>query len=92
MITNLVSAVPLVGDSIVVWLWGGYSVGAATLLRFYALHFLLPFFIAGVALLHLVLLHFEGSSNRIGVNDDMDKVGFYPYCTVKDLLVFLLLV
>ena len=89
VITNLLSAIPLVGDSLVVWLWGGYSVGASTLLRFYSLHFLFPFIILGIVLLHLALLHANGSSNRLGIEDKSDKLMFYPYCVIKDLLVLL---
>jgi len=91
VITNLVSAVPLVGKNIVEWLWGGYSVENPTLNRFYSLHYLLPFVIAGLALVHLVLLHIDGSSNPLGVESKVDKLSFYPYCYVKDLFVFLIL-
>lgn len=91
VITNLLSAIPFVGNSLVIWLWGGYSVGASTLLRFYSLHFLFPFIILGAVLLHLGLLHINGSSNRLGVEDKSDKLVFYPYCVVKDLLVLLVL-
>lgn len=92
VITNLVSAIPIIGDAIVIWLWGGYSVGNATLIRFYSLHFLLPFILSALALLHLVLLHINGSSNRLGINDNRDKLDFYPYCVVKDLFVLLILI
>lgn len=91
VITNLVSAVPVVGKSIVEWLWGGFSVDNATLNRFFSLHYLLPFLIAGLSLVHLVLLHIEGSSNALGVDTKVDKIGFYPYCYVKDLFGFLVL-
>jgi len=88
VITNLFSAVPLVGGSIVEWLWGGFSVGKPTLNRFFSLHFFLPFIIAGLSLLHLALLHKDGSSNPIGSNRNLDTISFYPYFYVKDLLSF----
>lgn len=86
VITNLVSAVPLVGDSIVAWLWGGFSVDNATLNRFFSLHYLLPFVIAAASLVHLAALHQEGSGNPLGINASNDKVPMYPYFIVKDLL------
>ncbi len=87
VITNLFSAIPVVGDSIVTWLWGGFAVANPTLTRFYALHFLLPFIIVGVVLLHLVALHQHGSNNPLGIdrNRPQDSVPFHPYYTVKDL-------
>lgn len=92
VITNLVTAVPLVGKNIVEWLWGGYSIANPTLTRFFSLHYLLPFIIAAAALVHLVLLHVDGSSNPLGVETKVDKIGFYPYCYVKDLFLFIILV
>nr|YP_006234131.1 apocytochrome b [Neoporphyra haitanensis]AFH57642.1 apocytochrome b [Neoporphyra haitanensis]QYA17611.1 apocytochrome b [Porphyra crispata] len=86
VITNLVSAVPLVGDSIVAWLWGGFSVDNATLNRFFSLHYLLPFVIAAASLVHLAALHQEGSGNPLGIDASGDKVPMYPYFIVKDLL------
>nr|NP_049295.1 apocytochrome b [Porphyra purpurea]AAD03098.1 apocytochrome b [Porphyra purpurea] len=86
VITNLVSAVPLVGDSIVAWLWGGFSVDNATLNRFFSLHYLLPFVIAAASLIHLAALHQEGSSNPLGIDASGDKIPMYPYFIVKDLL------
>lgn len=88
VITNLVSAVPLVGESVVQWLWGGFSVDNATLNRFFSLHFTLPFVIAALALVHLALLHAEGvgSGNALGVDADADRIPFYPYLYVKDML------
>jgi ubiquinol-cytochrome c reductase cytochrome b subunit len=85
VITSLVTAVPVVGQSIVDWLWGGFTVNNATLNRFFSLHFLLPFVIAGLTLLHLALLHKDGSNNPLGVDSGVDKVPFYPYFAVKDL-------
>ncbi len=92
VITNLFSAIPVVGKSIVEWLWGGFSVGNATLNRFFSLHYLLPFLIAGMTLIHLALLHKDGSNNPLGVNGAIDTVSFYPYFYVKDLFSFLILV
>ena len=88
VITNLFSAVPLFGGVIVEWLWGGFSVDQATLNRFYSLHYLMPFIIAGVTLLHLCLLHKYGSNNPLGINTDITSVPFYPYFYVKDFFSF----
>lgn len=92
VITNLFSAIPLVGGSIVEWLWGGFSVDNATLNRFFSLHYLMPFVIVGVVLLHLSLLHTVGSNNPLGVNRAVDVISFYPYFYIKDLLAFLVLI
>ena len=92
VITNLFSAIPVVGGSIVEWLWGGFSVDNATLNRFFSLHFLVPFLIAGVTIVHLALLHEHGSNNPVGIESSSDKIPFYPYFYVKDLLAFFLLV
>nr|AGH24383.1 apocytochrome b [Reclinomonas americana ATCC 50283] len=85
VITNLASAVPYIGEHIVHWLWGGFSVDNATLNRFFSLHYLLPFVIAGLVGLHLVVLHEDGSNNPLGIDSKVDKVPFYPYYYVKDL-------
>jgi ubiquinol-cytochrome c reductase cytochrome b/c1 subunit len=89
VITNLFSAIPLVGESIVSWLWGGYAVGNPTLNRFYSLHYLLPFVIAGVVVLHVWALHVVGQNNPAGIEpkSDKDTVAFTPYATVKDSFV-----
>jgi quinol-cytochrome oxidoreductase complex cytochrome b subunit len=79
VITNLASAIPFVGGSIVEWLWGGFSVDNATLNRFFSLHYLLPFVIAGLTLVHLSLLHTTGSNNPLGINTNVDTIPFYPY-------------
>ncbi len=87
VITNLFSAIPLVGESIVTLLWGGFSVDNPTLNRFYTLHFLLPFVIVGVVVLHIVALHRFGSNNPLGIDvrGNQDTVSFHPYYTVKDM-------
>jgi len=85
VITNLFSAIPGVGNSIVQLLWGGFSVDNPTLNRFFSLHYLIPFLIAGVVLLHLILLHQSGSNNPLGFTSTVDRITFYPYFYVKDL-------
>jgi quinol-cytochrome oxidoreductase complex cytochrome b subunit len=92
VITNLFSAIPYVGGSIVEWLWGGYSVDSPTLNRFFSLHYLMPFLIAGLVIVHLRLIHKDGSNNPLGINTNVDTVSFYPYFYVKDLFSFLILV
>nr|ANK78836.1 cytochrome b [Herzensteinia microcephalus] len=91
VITNLLSAVPYVGDVLVQWIWGGFSVDNATLTRFFAFHFLFPFVIAAMTILHLLFLHETGSNNPIGLNSDADKIPFHPYFTYKDLLGFVIM-
>nr|AFH36751.1 cytochrome b [Telestes pleurobipunctatus]AFH36752.1 cytochrome b [Telestes pleurobipunctatus]AFH36753.1 cytochrome b [Telestes pleurobipunctatus]AFH36754.1 cytochrome b [Telestes pleurobipunctatus]AFH36755.1 cytochrome b [Telestes pleurobipunctatus] len=88
VITNLLSAVPYMGDTLVQWIWGGFSVDNATLTRFFAFHFLLPFVVAGATILHLLFLHETGSNNPAGLNSDADKISFHPYFSYKDLLGF----
>jgi len=85
VITNLFSAIPFVGQSIVDWLWGGFCVDNATLNRFFSLHFVMPFVIAGLVIAHIALLHKDGSNNPLGVSSASDKIPFYPYFYVKDL-------
>ena len=87
VITNLFSAIPLIGEGIVQWLWGGYSVDNPTLSRFYTLHFLFPFLIVGVVILHIVALHTHGSNNPLGIDrkGPQDSIPFHPYYTIKDL-------
>nr|QIK02022.1 cytochrome b [Columbicola columbae] len=92
VITNLISTVPVVGDMLVVWLWGGFSVSSPTLTRFYSFHFILPFIVLGLVLLHLVLLHSHGSSNPLGLSLNSDKINFGPFFIFKDLLGFLVVV
>nr|YP_002970772.1 cytochrome b [Valentia hoffmanni]ACJ69585.1 cytochrome b [Valentia hoffmanni] len=86
VITNLLSAVPYLGGELVKWLWGGFSVDNATLTRFFALHFLLPFVLAGFTMIHLLFLHQTGSSNPLGLKSDLDKIHFHPYFSIKDLM------
>jgi quinol-cytochrome oxidoreductase complex cytochrome b subunit len=88
VITNLFSAIPIVGGAIVEWLWGGFSVDNATLNRFFSLHYLMPFVITGLVIVHLSLLHTTGSNNPLGINKNIDTVSFYPYFYVKDLFAF----
>lgn len=91
VITNLASAIPVIGQSIVLWLWGGFSVDNATLNRFFSLHYLLPFILAALSLVHLYLLHLYGSGNPLGVNTQKYSISFYPYLYVKDLYSFVIL-
>nr|AOW70973.1 cytochrome b [Siren intermedia texana] len=88
VITNLLSAIPYMGDALVQWIWGGFSVDKATLTRFFAFHFLLPFAIAGVSIIHLLFLHETGSNNPTGISSNSDKVPFHPYFSYKDLFGF----
>ena len=87
VITNLFSAIPWIGDAIVTWLWGGFTVDNPTLNRFYSLHYLMPFVIVGLVVLHLVALHQHGSNNPLGIDakGPQDKIPFHPYYTIKDL-------
>nr|ABD19381.1 cytochrome b [Daphnia pulex]ABD19407.1 cytochrome b [Daphnia pulex] len=89
VITNLLSAIPYMGDMIVQWLWGGFAVDNATLNRFFSFHFLIPFIIMGVVIIHLLFLHQTGSNNPLGLKSDSDKIPFHPYFTIKDLVGFL---
>nr|AGW15499.1 cytochrome b [Carpodacus rubescens] len=92
VITNLFSAIPYIGQTLVEWAWGGFSVDNPTLTRFFALHFLLPFLIVGLTLVHLTFLHETGSNNPTGVPSDCDKIPFHPYYTVKDILGFAVMI
>nr|UPX88263.1 cytochrome b [Eurycercus lamellatus] len=86
VITNLVSAVPYIGDMIVQWIWGGFAVDNATLNRFFTFHFLLPFIVAAVVMIHFLFLHQTGSSNPLGIKSESDKIPFHPYFSIKDLV------
>ena len=93
VITNLFSAIPLVGESIVTWLWGGYSVDNPTLTRFFSLHYLIPFLILGLVILHIWALHVPGNNNPIGIDlkkPSKDTVPFHPYIVIKDLFALLI--
>nr|ALU65894.1 cytochrome b [Lepus alleni] len=92
VITNLLSAIPYIGTTLVEWIWGGFSVDKATLTRFFAFHFILPFIIAALVMIHLLFLHETGSNNPSGIPSDSDKIPFHPYYTIKDVLGFLMLI
>nr|AHB85641.1 cytochrome b [Polyplax spinulosa] len=86
VITNLLSAFPYIGESLVYWLWGGFSVGSPTLTRMFSIHFLMPFILLVVALSHIAFLHEKGSSNPLGLSPHSHKVAFHPYFVVKDVV------
>nr|QVX31189.1 cytochrome b [Pelagomacellicephala iliffei] len=90
VITNLFSAIPYIGKSLVEWLWGGFAIDNATLNRFYAIHFLLPFLMLGLTLLHLLFLHQSGSGNPLGLNSNSDKIPFHMYYSLKDIVGFMI--
>uniref|UniRef100_A0AB38ZLG6 Cytochrome b n=1 Tax=Andricus sp. TaxID=3022421 RepID=A0AB38ZLG6_9HYME len=92
VITNLMSAIPLIGNEIVIWLWGGFSVNNATLNRFYSLNFIMPFVILMMILIHLMTLHLTGSNNPLGTNSNLYKISFHSYFTIKDMQGFLLMI
>nr|YP_009300659.1 cytochrome b [Turritopsis dohrnii]ALK27160.1 cytochrome b [Turritopsis dohrnii] len=92
VITNFLSAVPYIGNDIVQWVWGGFSVSNSTLNRFFSLHYLFPFLLAGLIIIHLVLLHTKGSNNPTGLDSNSDKVPFHIYFTTKDFYGFILLI
>nr|URX53653.1 cytochrome b [Kalotermitidae sp. 4 AB-2022a] len=91
VITNLLSAVPYMGTELVQWVWGGFAVDNATLTRFFALHFLMPFIITAMVMVHLLFLHQTGSNNPMGLKSDTDKIPFHPYFTTKDIVGFIIL-
>ena len=91
VITNLLSVFPFIGDSLVFWLWGGFSIENPTLMRFFILHFILPFIILGFIFLHLSFLHSVGSSNILMFNNIFNYISFYPFFFLKDFLFFLIL-
>nr|YP_009685854.1 cytochrome b [Aphyosemion australe]QDV92635.1 cytochrome b [Aphyosemion australe] len=92
VITNLLSAVPYIGDNLVQWIWGDFSVNNATLTRFFTFHFLLPFVVLAATMVHLIFLHETGSNNPAGINSDADKISFHPYFSYKDLVGFAILI
>nr|YP_009164727.1 cytochrome b [Psittacus erithacus]AJG35698.1 cytochrome b [Psittacus erithacus] len=91
VITNLFSAIPYIGQTLVEWAWGGFSVDNPTLTRFFTLHFLLPFMITSLVLIHLTFLHESGSNNPLGLPSNCDKIPFHPYFSMKDLLGFMIM-
>nr|QIV24703.1 cytochrome b [Enneaphyllus aeneipennis] len=88
VITNLLSAIPYLGTDIVQWVWGGFAVDNATLTRFFTLHFLLPFLVTALIIIHLLFLHQTGSNNPLGTKSNIDKISFHPYFSLKDLVGF----
>nr|UDF87508.1 cytochrome b [Loxostege turbidalis] len=86
VITNLLSAIPYLGTTLVNWIWGGFAIDNATLTRFYTFHFILPFIIAMMTMIHLLFLHQTGSNNPLGINSNLDKIPFHPFFTFKDLI------
>nr|YP_009236663.1 cytochrome b [Telchinia acerata]AMJ17120.1 cytochrome b [Telchinia acerata] len=92
VITNLLSAIPYLGTMLVNWIWGGFAVDNATLTRFYTFHFLFPFIILMLTMIHLLFLHQTGSNNPLGINSNMDKIPFHPFFTFKDLIGFIILI
>nr|QNG56182.1 cytochrome b [Cucujus sp. MJ-2020] len=91
VITNLVSAIPYLGTTIVQWIWGGFAVDNATLTRFFTFHFLFPFIVVALVMMHLLFLHQTGSNNPLGTNSNIDKMPFHPYFSFKDILGFLIM-
>nr|YP_010879513.1 cytochrome b [Libythea lepita]WHE44877.1 cytochrome b [Libythea lepita] len=92
VITNLLSAIPYLGTMLVNWIWGGFAVDNATLTRFYTFHFLFPFIILMLTMIHLLFLHQTGSNNPLGINSNLDKIPFHPFFTFKDLIGFIILI
>nr|YP_009987542.1 cytochrome b [Epeurysa nawaii]QBZ38002.1 cytochrome b [Epeurysa nawaii]QBZ38015.1 cytochrome b [Epeurysa nawaii] len=90
VITNLMSAIPYLGNMMVTWVWGGFSVDNPTLNRFFSLHFMLPFILTVFILMHLIFLHENGSSNPLGLKNKIDKISFHPYFSVKDIYGFVM--
>nr|AII02467.1 cytochrome b [Astrotischeria sp. MJT-2014] len=91
VITNLLSAIPYLGTTLTNWIWGGFAVDNATLTRFYTFHFLLPFIIFMMSMIHLLFLHQTGSNNPLGINSNLDKIPFHPYFSFKDLIGFIIM-
>nr|UXW64314.1 cytochrome b [Leptocimbex sp.] len=92
VITNLLSAIPYTGTLLVQWLWGGFSVDNPTLTRFFSFHFIIPFIIAAMTMIHLMALHTTGSSNPLGTNSNLDKVPFHPYFTFEDIIGLIIMI
>nr|YP_009312775.1 cytochrome b [Ducetia japonica]AOV63737.1 cytochrome b [Ducetia japonica] len=92
VITNLLSAIPYLGMDLVQWVWGGFAVDNATLTRFFTFHFVLPFIVAAMVMIHLLFLHQTGSNNPLGLNSDIDKIPFHPYFSFKDIFGFIIMI
>nr|YP_010693007.1 cytochrome b [Carpomya vesuviana]WCB98123.1 cytochrome b [Carpomya vesuviana]WCB98136.1 cytochrome b [Carpomya vesuviana] len=92
VITNLLSAIPYLGIDLVQWVWGGFAVDNATLTRFFTFHFILPFIVLAMTLIHLLFLHQTGSNNPIGLNSNIDKIPFHPYFSYKDIVGFIVMI
>ena len=92
VITNLLSAIPYLGTILVNWIWGGFAVDNATLTRFYSLHFIIPFIVIILVIIHLIFLHQIGSRNPLGIKSNIDKILFHPYFSLKDLIGFLIII
>lgn len=92
VITNLLSAVPYLGIDLVQWIWGGFAVDNATLTRFFTFHFILPFIVLAITIIHLLFLHQTGSNNPIGLNSNVDKIPFHPYFTYRDIVGFIIII
>nr|YP_010895260.1 cytochrome b [Psilota atra]WJW73825.1 cytochrome b [Psilota atra] len=92
VITNLLSAVPYLGTDLVQWIWGGFAVSNATLTRFFTFHFILPFIVLAMVMIHLLFLHQTGSNNPMGLNSNLDKIPFHPYFSYKDITGFIIMI
>lgn len=92
VITNLLSAIPYLGINLVQWVWGGFAVDNATLTRFFTFHFILPFIVLAITIIHLLFLHQTGSNNPIGLNSNIDKIPFHPYFSYKDIIGFIIII
>nr|UFI48276.1 cytochrome b [Gymnosoma dolycoridis]UUJ36991.1 cytochrome b [Gymnosoma dolycoridis] len=91
VITNLLSAIPYLGIELVQWVWGGFAVDNATLTRFFTFHFILPFIVLAMTMIHIMFLHETGSNNPMGLNSNIDKIPFHPYFTYKDIVGFMIM-
>nr|QQP21487.1 cytochrome b [Tipula melanomera gracilispina] len=91
VITNLLSAIPYLGTDLVQWIWGGFAIDNATLTRFFTLHFVLPFIVTAMTMIHLLFLHQTGSNNPLGINSNIDKIPFHPYFSFKDIFGFMIM-
>nr|YP_010507355.1 cytochrome b [Amphionides reynaudii]UXG18834.1 cytochrome b [Amphionides reynaudii] len=92
VITNLASAIPYIGTYLVQWIWGGFAVDNATLVRFFTFHFLFPFVVAAASMVHILFLHQTGSNNPLGISSQVDKIPFHPYFSFKDIVGFLMMI